>query len=137
MSQNFCHAFNVSSKNFTLQSGLLTDQSPLEIIGHFTAEVEWQNRFYSKNVCLAKFLIATFFLGLDILSQHQAITIKFSSSKEQTSVCLTLKTMSCEHSGLTSGVNFSKIKPIVTSSRPKCTLKNHFIIRLEILGLFC
>ena len=117
ISQKFCHINNINYKT-KKGSVLLADESHLNILGHFLAEIEWKNHLYAVKVSVVKNLLAPVVLGLDVLSQHQSITVKFQGLKPPISVCMTLKEMSCQPCRLAQGVDFSLIKPVVTTSRP-------------------
>ena len=108
----------------------LADNSRLKLLGSHTAEIQWDGRIYASKATIAKNLVAPVILGLDILGQHKAITMKFQGQMPPISVCLALKEIKCEPLSLAPGTDFSQIKPIVTRSRPNT--KNQPFVTKEI-----
>jgi len=119
---NLLAKFRVPFRKSKEQHVLLADETKIKILGKCQLEMEWDSRYYSPEVLVVPSLVAPVVLGLDVLKQHESLTLNFAGSKDAISVCMALQSISCTKYDLLPGVDTTKLKPIATSSRPN---RNH------------
>jgi len=130
ISLEFCKKHGIAFKPCRSGKVLLADHSQMRTIGQLSTEIEWDNRFYVVCAPVVQSLIADVVLGLDLLSQHKSLTVEFSGKREPISVCLAMTQINSQTYSLAPGVDFTRIRPITTSSRPY--QRDHAFIEKEV-----
>ena len=90
----------------------------MPVKGHCFANIKWEGQSYKANLLVADCLLAPVVFGLDLLAEHKALTVKFGGEKPPVTICMPLKSIKCQAYELLPGIDLSRLKLIVISSRP-------------------